>query len=165
MEVNLNDNELYAALDNCRPKVKFVKTDDRAVLPKFNIEDPITGDIGADLFATEARTIPARSSCVVPVGLKVGFISPGYYFIIAPRSGLAFKHGITPHQGRIDNQYRGDLGVKLFNLTDVDYEVNEGDKIAQIEFHVLVQPEFSWIKQEEVVATVRNEGGFGSSGK
>lgn len=143
-------------------KVKFVKTHSDAKLPKFNIEDPLTGDIGADLYSVEEVTIPAKGSNIVPVGLTVGFIEPGYYFVISPRSGLGFKSGIQPHLGRIDNQYRGDIGVKLFNFSDVDHKVMVGDRIAQIEFHKLIQPAFEWV--DEVEKSDRGDKGFGSSG-
>lgn len=144
-------------------KVTFVKTHKDAKLPKFNIEHPLTGDIGADLYSVEPRVIPAGSSAVVPVGLTVGFIEPGYYFTIAPRSGLGFKHSIQPHLGRIDNQYRGDLGVLLYNFSDRDYQVSVGDRIAQIEFHQLIQPSLEWA--DGIEETQRGSSGFGSSGK
>lgn len=144
-------------------KVTFVKTHEAAKLPKFNIVHPLTGDIGADLYSVESRVIPGKGSAVVPVGLTVGFIEPGYYFTIAPRSGLGFKHSLQPHLGRIDNQYRGDLGVLLYNFSDVDYTVNVGDRIAQIEFHQLIQPSLEWA--EKVEASERGASGFGSSGK
>lgn len=144
-------------------KVTFVKTHKDAKLPKFNIEHPLTGDIGADLYSVEPRLIPAGLSAVVPVGLTVGFIEPGYYFTIAPRSGLGFKHSIQPHLGRIDNQYRGDLGVLLYNFSDRDYQVSVGDRIAQIEFHQLIQPSLEWA--DEIEETQRGSSGFGSSGK
>jgi len=143
--------------------VKFVKTHSDAKLPKFNIEHPLTGDIGADLYSVENVLILAKASNVVPVGLTVGYIEPGYYFIISPRSGLGFKNDIQPHLGRIDNQYRGDIGIKLFNFSDTSYEVKSGDRIAQIEFHKLIQPKFEWI--EEAVESDRGDRGFGSSGK
>lgn len=102
-------------------------------------------------------------SAVVPVGLEVAFIEPGYWFRIEGRSGLGFKYGIQPHFGIIDNQYRGDLGVKLYNLGSDDYIVSAGDKIAQMVFYPLVeaQMKFTDVKQE----TDRGEKGFGSSGK
>lgn len=143
--------------------VKFVKTHEDAKLPKFNIEDPVLGDIGADLYSVEDVVIPAKGSGLVPVGITVGFIEPGYYFVISPRSGLGFKHGIQPHLGRIDNQYRGDLGVKLFNFSDTNYNVKKGDRVAQIEFHKLIQPRIEWAN--ETVESDRGANGFGSSGR
>ena len=143
--------------------VKFIKKHRDAKLPKFNIEDPLTGDIGADIYSVENITIPAKGSNIVPVGLTVAYIQHGYYFIISPRSGLGFKYDIQPHLGRIDNQYRGDIGVKLFNFSDTSYEVKIGDRIAQLEFHKLIQPKFEWA--ENIEESERGAKGFGSSGK
>ena len=86
------------------PNARFVKTHPDAQLPKKNNES----DTGFDVFSVEEVTIPARSSAVVPVGLKVGYIPEGYWFKVEGRSGLGFKHGILPHPGIIDNGYRGD---------------------------------------------------------
>jgi len=143
--------------------VKFIKKHRDAKLPKFNIEDPLTGDIGADIYSVENITIPAKGSNIVPVGLTVAYIQHGYYFIISPRSGLGFKYDIQPHLGRIDNQYRGDIGVKLFNFSNTSYEVKIGDRIAQLEFHKLIQPKFEWA--ENIEESERGAKGFGSSGK
>ena len=145
------------------PSIKFVKLHPDAKLPQFNTRDLLTGDIGADVYSVESKTIPANGSAVVDVGLQVGFIEPGYYFIISPRSGLGFKHSIQPHLGRIDNQYRGNLSVKLYNFSSIDYNVSVGDRIAQLEFHKLIQPDLTWA--EEVSTTDRGSNGFGSTGR
>ena len=89
--------------------IKFVKTHKDAVLPKFNHSDPYTGDSGLDLTAVEQVVIPARGSAVVPVGLKLGYITPGYWIRVEGRSGVGFKRSIFPHFGIIDNPYRGDM--------------------------------------------------------
>jgi dUTP pyrophosphatase len=145
------------------PTIQFVKLHPDAKLPRFNIQDELTGDIGADVFSVESKVVPARGSAVVDIGLQVGFIQPGYYFVISPRSGLGFKHGIQPHLGRIDNQYRGNLSVKLYNFSDADHTVSVGDRIAQLEFHKLIQPSLEWADQ--ATTTDRGANGFGSSGK
>lgn len=147
------------------PIIKFVKTHPDAKLPKFNIVDPLVGDIGADLFCVEDFTIPANGSTVVNVGVKVGYIQPGYYFNIVGRSGLGFKHSIMPHAGRIDPLYRGDLACKLYNLSSTTYSGSAGDRIAQLEFHKLIQPAFEWIAAEDVDSNLRGEDGIGSTGK
>lgn len=144
-------------------KVKFVKTHPNAKLPIANHNTLLTGDSGYDLFSVDGVEIPARGSGIVPVGIKVGDLTPGYWFKIEARSGLGFKHGIYPHPGVVDNQYRGDLGVKLYNLTDSPYFVKPGDKIAQIVFYPLVQAEIDWA--DSVTETLRGERGFGSSDK
>lgn len=145
------------------PTVKFVQLHPDAKLPQFNTKNLLTGDIGADVYSVEDKIIPANGSAVVDVGLQVGFIEPGYYFIISPRSGLGFKYGIQPHLGRIDNQYRGNLSVKLYNFSTTDHKVVAGDRIAQLEFHKLIQPNLEWT--EAATVTDRGSNGFGSTGR
>jgi|TARA_R110002050_G_scaffold10373_12_gene35502 dUTP pyrophosphatase len=142
-------------------EVKFVKTHDDAVLPKANNTTDGTGDSGYDLTAVEAVDIPPKGSAVVPVGLKLGFVTPGFWFRIEPRSGLGFKSSIQPHLGVIDNGYRGDLGVKLYNFSDKVFSVKHGERIAQMVFYELLQPNIEWT--EEADETARGEKGFGSS--
>ena len=141
--------------------VKFVRTHEDAVLPKANNTSDGTGDSGYDLTAEDTITVPARGSAVIPVGLKLGYVTPGFWFRIEPRSGLGFKSGIQPHLGVIDNGYRGDLGVKLYNFSDTDFTANKGDRVAQMVFYELLQPKVEWI--DEAVNSDRGEKGFGSS--
>lgn len=143
--------------------IQFIKTHSFAKLPKYNHADPYTGDSGFDVHAVENVVIPKSGSAIVPVGLKLGFITPGYWFKVEGRSGLGFKHGITPHFGIIDCGYRGDLGIKLYNNGDKDYSVSTMDKIAQFIVYPLIQANISFI--DEVQATTRGEKGFGSSDK
>ena len=103
--------------------VKLIKTHPDAVLPQANNKEPGTGDTGFDLVAVETVQILQRGSAVVPVGLTLADITPGYWIRIEPRSGLGFKNSIQPHLGVIDNGYRGDLGVKLYNFHETkDYK-------------------------------------------
>ena len=144
------------------PVLKFKKTHDAAVLPKANNDKPYFGDTGYDLTAVESAWIRPGTSKVVEVGLTLADITPGYWFRIEPRSGLGFKNSIQPHLGVIDNGYRGDLGVKLYNFHEfTDLQVKAGDKIAQIVVYPLIQPECEW--SEEVTETDRGDKGFGSS--
>ncbi len=122
-----------------------------------------TGDTGYDLFSVVDQTIPMGRSCIADTGIEVAYISPGYWFAVAPRSGLGFKHGIQPHLGTIDNTYRGNLGIKLYNFSNENYEIKKGDRIAQIVFYPIIDPTITW--SDEKIETVRNESGFGSSGK
>lgn len=141
--------------------IKVKKTHPDAVLPTANNKDAGTGDSGFDLVAVEDTRVSGRDSAVVPVGLTLADITPGYWFRIEPRSGLGFKHNIQPHLGVIDNGYRGDLGVKLYNFGDEAYLVKKGDKIAQIVVYPLLQPTFEFT--EEITETNRGDKGFGSS--
>jgi len=144
-------------------RVKFKKTHSDARLPAVNNTEAGVGDSGYDLTAVEDVTIPAKGSAVVSVGLTLAYIKPGWWFRIEPRSGLGFKHSIQPHLGVIDNGYRGDLGVKLYNFGDKDYEVRAADRIAQFVVYPLIQPVCEWA--DEVEETDRGASGFGSSGK
>lgn len=141
--------------------VKLIKTHPDAVLPTANNKEPGTGDSGYDLVAVERTKISQRSSAVVPVGLTLADITPGYWIRIEPRSGLGFKHSLQPHLGVIDNGYRGDLAVKLYNFSDSDYIIEPGDKIAQLVVYPLLQPTFEFT--DEATETNRGDKGFGSS--
>lgn len=140
------------------PVLKFEKVHDNAKLPTKNHEN----DTGYDLYSIEDKVIPARQSAVVDVGLKFAFIPEGYWIKVESRSGLGFKHGIMAHPGIIDNGYRGSAGVKLYNLTDSDYTIKQGDRIAQLAIYFNISMNVEWGKIEE---TTRGEKGFGSSGR
>ena len=143
-------------------ELKFISTHDDAVLPVANNSERGTGDTGYDLTAVEDVRILPNGSKVVPVGLKLAHITPGFWFRIEPRSGLGFKKSVQPHLGVIDNGYRGDMGVKLYNFHDFnDVQIHKGDKIAQLVVYELIQPNVSWA--EEVSESARGEKGFGSS--
>ena len=148
------------------PSVKFIKTHPDAQLPKSNNSDTGTGDSGYDLVAVEDVTIPWHprhpGNAVVPVGLTLAYIEEGFWFRIEPRSGLGFKYSLQPHLGVIDNGYRGDLGVKLYNFGSESYDVKVGDRIAQFVLYPLIHPQCEWA--EEVVQSDRGDQGFGSSG-
>ena len=135
--------------------IKFVKTHEDAKLPEKAHND----DNCFDLFAGEVSI----GSNVVPVGIKVGFISPGFGFVIKPKSGLGFKAGLQPHLGEIDTGYRGDCSVKMYNFSNKDYNYAKGDKVAQIKIEKNYNVSVEWT--DEVEEALRGEGGFGSSGK
>ena len=142
--------------------IEVKKTHPDAVLPVANNKDSGTGDTGYDLTAVNDQHIQPGRSAVVSVGLTLAYITPGYWFKIEPRSGLGFKSSIQPHLGVIDNGYRGDLGVKLYNFHEkTSVSIKKGDKIAQLVVYTLIQPVFSFA--DEVTETARGDKGFGSS--
>ena len=144
------------------PVVQIKKTHPDAVLPAANNKEHGTGDTGFDLVAVEHVTIPHGDSAIIPVGLTLADIDPGYWIRIEPRSGLGFKKSLQPHLGVIDNGYRGDLAVKMYNFhATADAIVNPGDKIAQLVVYPLIQPVFELV--DEVTETARGSKGFGSS--
>ena len=149
---------------NIVPRIGFVKEHALAQLPTANNVDPLTGDTGYDLYSIEDAYICPGTSAVVDVGLKVAYIEPGYWFQIMPRSGLGFKKGIQPHLGVIDNQYRGNLAIKLYNLNPSrPVKIETGDRIAQMVIHQLNQVNMQFV--DEVSKTDRGDKGLGSSGQ
>ena len=140
------------------PVLKFEKTHELAKLPTKNHES----DTGYDVYSVEDTVIPAKSNAVVGVGLKFASIPEGYWVKVESRSGIGFKHSILAHPGIIDCGYRGDAGVKLYNLSDKDYEVKAGDRIAQFVVYLNFSMPVEWGKCEN---SERGGKGFGSSGK
>ena len=144
-------------------EIHFVKTHEDAQLPKKNYNDPLTGDAGFDLFSIEEVTIPAATSAVVGVGIEIGYITPGYWFKIEGRSGLAFKKEVDPHFGIIDNGYRGEFGIKLFNSSSEDVTLPKGYAVAQMIVHRMIDCKIGWCETHS--PGVRGRNGFGSSDK
>ena len=100
---------------------------------------------------------------VVKTGLYIS-LQRGYEAQIRPRSGLALKKGITVinSPGTIDADYRGEIGVILINLSDSDFEINSGDRIAQM---VIAKHEIiSWKVVDKLDDSLRGDKGFGSTG-
>jgi dUTP pyrophosphatase len=122
------------------------------------------GDAGADLTSSEYALIPAGGRALVKTGIKIA-IPYGYVGLVHPRSGLALKSGITVLNtpGTIDSGYRGEVGVILYNTTDIHFEVQAGDRIAQLVVQKVETVEFN--KVDALIESDRGEGGFGSTGK
>ena len=125
-----------------------------------------SGSAGADLRANldEKIILKPLERKLISTGLKME-IPLGYEAQIRPRSGLAYKHGISVlnSPGTIDSDYRGDVGIILVNFSNESFEINNGDRIAQIIISKHEIPQF--IEQEELSSSQRANGGFGSTGK
>ena len=142
-------------------RLRYTLLRDDAVSPSRAHE----GDAGLDLHAAEPATIGPGERASVGTGVAVA-IPDGHAGLVLPRSGLALRHGIAlvNAPGLIDPGYRGELRVLLLNTDrDKPFEVSPGDRIAQL---MLVrcepaEPEAA----DELEATVRGQGGFGSSGR
>ncbi|KAL6215892.1 hypothetical protein ACLB2K_015318 [Fragaria x ananassa] len=133
------------------------KLSEKAVLPSRG--SPLSA--GYDLSSATEMKIPARGKALVPTDLSIA-VPEGTYARVAPRSGLALKHSIDVGAGVIDADYRGSVGVILFNHSDVDFEVKVGDRIAQLIIEKIITPDV--MEVEDLDCTVRGEGGFGSTG-
>ena len=118
---------------------------------------------GYDLSAAEASVVPARGQAMIDTGIIVQMPSD-CYGRVAPRSGLATKHRMDTHAGVVDSDYRGTIRVILMNHSDTDFPVAVGDRIAQLIFERIYTPEVPVISAEELAATERGAGGFGSTG-
>ena len=122
------------------------------------------GDAGADLRSRVAAVVPARGRVLVPTGVSIA-LPDGYVGLVHPRSGLAHKHGITVLNtpGTIDAGYRGEIAVNLYNSTEEDFNVEIGDRIAQLVIQQVERAAF--VHVEKLPESDRGEGGHGSTGK
>lgn len=116
---------------------------------------------GFDLSSAYDYTIKAKSKEIVKTDLQVQ-IPSGCYGRIAPRSGLAVKHFIDVGAGVVDADYRGNVGVVLFNFSENDFHVKAGDRIAQLICERIEYAEA--IEVDELTDTQRGSNGFGSTG-
>ncbi|XP_019187107.1 PREDICTED: deoxyuridine 5'-triphosphate nucleotidohydrolase-like [Ipomoea nil] len=139
------------------PHFLVKKLSENAVLPSRG--SPLSA--GYDLSSAAETKVPARGKALIPTDLSIA-VPEGTYARIAPRSGLAWKHSIDVGAGVIDADYRGAVGVILFNHSDVDFEVKVGDRIAQLIIQNIVTPEVEEV--DDLDSTVRGSGGFGSTG-
>ena len=119
---------------------------------------------GMDVVAAENLTLTPGQRYAVATGFAIA-IPPGYEVQVRPRSGLALKHGITclNTPGTIDADYRGEVKVILANLSDDPFDIIRGERIAQLVPAPVLRAEFDVV--EELDATQRGAGGFGSTGR
>ncbi|NXP43740.1 DUT protein, partial [Heliornis fulica] len=139
-------------------RLRFAKLSENAFAPSRGSARAA----GYDLYSAYDCVIPPMEKAVVKTDIQIA-LPPGCYGRVAPRSGLAAKHFIDVGAGVIDEDYRGNVGVVLFNFGKETFEVKKGDRIAQLICERIYYPEL-----EEVQAlddTERGEGGFGSTGK
>jgi len=130
-------------------------------LPAYETAHAAGMDLRADL--DETIVLKPMERRLVPTGLYIE-LPEGFEAQIRPRSGLAFKHGIgiVNSPGTIDADYRGEVKVLLINYSDQDFEINTGDRIAQM---VVARHErVDWEEAEELNETVRGAGGYGHTG-
>eukprot|EP00729_Bicosta_minor_P008294 gene8294-15172_t len=116
---------------------------------------------GYDLRSAYDITIPAQGKALVKTDIAIA-VPEGHYGRVAPRSGLAHKHFIDVGAGVIDADYRGNVGVILFNHNTTEFAVAKGDRIAQLILEKISTPEI--VEVDDLDATDRGEGGFGSTG-
>ena len=140
--------------------LKIKKLNKNAVVPAYQTKEAA----GFDLHSIEDVIINPGERKLISTGLAFE-IEKGYEVQIRPRSGLAYKHGITVlnSPGTIDSDYRGEIKVLLVNFGNEEFEIKVGERIAQAVVAPVIQAEI--IEVEELSDTERGSGGFGSTGK
>ena len=169
VDENVDYEQILKGLDantyeNFKIPVKFTN--------KSTNEDPFyanVGDSGFDLraFLDESITLRSLERTLIPTGLSFE-LPPNTELQVRPRSGISLKHGIsvlnTP--GTVDEGYRGDVGIIAINLSNEEYTINNGDKIAQgVIINVIGQRISDLIKTKNLSDTERGSDGFGSTDK
>jgi dUTP pyrophosphatase len=131
-------------------------------LPAYETIASAGMDLRANL--SEGLLLKSGERLLVPTGLFIA-LPEGYEAQIRPRSGLAFKHGITVlnSPGTIDADYRGEVKVLLINHGAEDFEIKDGERIAQMV--IAAHARIEWNSVTELAETERGAGGFGSTGK
>lgn len=142
-------------------KVKVINRS-RFDLPRYATPQSAGMDVRANI--DEAVVLRPLERAVIPTGLSIE-LPEGYEMQIRPRSGLAAKHGITVlnSPGTIDADYRGEIRVILVNLSNEEFRIEAGERIAQMV--VARHEQVEWELTEELADSERGAGGFGSTGK
>jgi dUTP pyrophosphatase len=147
-----------------------MKVDVKIIDPRLANQLPAyatPGSAGLDLRAclAEPLVLQANAWQLVPTGIAIYLADPGFAALILPRSGLGHKHGIVLGNlvGLIDSDYQGQLMVSAWNRSDVAFTIEPLERIAQLVIVPVVQAQFNVVN--EFPASVRGEGGYGSTGK
>ena len=139
--------------------INFKKLNEEVILPNYAHPE----DAGMDIFSAEEKTIEAGKWALVKTGFSMELPS-GYEAQVRSKSGLSLKSGIIVlnSPGTIDENYRGEVGVILMNVSQVDYKIEKNQKIAQM---VINKVEHLKVEEvEDLSSTARGAGGFGSTG-
>tara|TARA_B100000902_G_C27311421_1_gene918665 strand:+ start:95 stop:520 length:426 start_codon:yes stop_codon:yes gene_type:complete len=117
---------------------------------------------GWDLYASEDIVVSAHGKAIIPTDIAVA-IPLGWYGRIAPRSGMSWKNHTDIGAGVVDSDYRGPVGVVMFNHADTDLQVQKGDRVAQLVVEQILMTPI--VVVDDLEDTERGEGGFGSTGQ
>ncbi|GIL49476.1 hypothetical protein Vafri_5803, partial [Volvox africanus] len=154
-------------LSSCKPaKIPRIEAEDKLLVKKLSDKATLpkrgsAGAAGYDLASAEDTIVPARGKVLVKTDISIR-VPKGTYGRVAPRSGLAAKNFIDTGAGVVDEDYRGNVGVLLFNHSDTDFQINVGDRIAQLVLEKIATPDVEEV--EELDATERGASGYGSTG-
>ncbi|GFR52482.1 hypothetical protein Agub_g15052 [Astrephomene gubernaculifera] len=152
-----SEEPAQVAIADVEEKLLVKKLSDKATLPKRGS----AGAAGYDLASAEEKVVPARGKALIKTDIAIR-VPKGTYGRVAPRSGLASKNFIDTGAGVIDEDYRGNVGVLLFNHSDEDFQVKVGDRVAQLVLERIAVPDVAEV--EELDSTERGANGYGSTG-
>ncbi|KAF1392620.1 hypothetical protein PFLUV_G00029960 [Perca fluviatilis] len=141
-----------------RPVLKFAKLSEHATTPTRGS----TKAAGYDLYSAYDYTIGPMDKTIVKTDIQIA-VPHGCYGRVAPRSGLAAKYFIDVGAGVVDEDYRGNVGVVLFNFSKDTFDVKKGDRVAQLVCERICYPDL--VEQKTLDETERGDGGFGSTGR
>jgi len=164
MQLSHNHTEgLPTTEEHIQVGAKFLisRTADARDLPLPSRQTPQSA--GLDLQANVTVTIKKGERVLIPTGIKIA-LPFGYEAQIRPRSGLALKHGITVLNtpGTVDADYRGELCVLLMNHGNEDFQINRGDRVAQM---IITKVEMTDFEETDILPeSIRGEDGYGSTG-
>ncbi|ANO49944.1 dUTP diphosphatase [Woeseia oceani] len=143
-------------------KILDARVGDSIPLPHYATD----GSAGLDMRAVidDALTVEPGQTVLVPTGLAIYIKDPGLAAVLLPRSGLGHKHGLVLGNltGLIDSDYQGQVFISCWNRSNAAYEIQPGERIAQMVFVPVAQVSFEVV--EEFAGSERGEGGFGHSG-
>ncbi|KAM9422497.1 deoxyuridine 5'-triphosphate nucleotidohydrolase, mitochondrial isoform 2-T2 [Salvelinus alpinus] len=147
----------HAVAENVISVLKFSKLSEHATAPTRGSAKAA----GYDLFSAYDYSIGPMDKAIVKTDIQIA-VPSGCYGRVAPRSGLAAKHFIDVGAGVVDEDYRGNVGVVLFNFSKETFEVKKGDRVAQLVCERICYPDLQELKTLD--ETERGAGGFGSTG-
>ncbi|XP_030622178.1 deoxyuridine 5'-triphosphate nucleotidohydrolase, mitochondrial [Chanos chanos] len=144
--------------ENAPVVLKFAKLSENATIPTKGSSRAA----GYDLYSAYDYSVGPMDKVIVKTDIQIA-VPSGCYGRVAPRSGLAAKHFIDVGAGVVDEDYRGNVGVVLFNFSKETFEVKKGDRVAQLICEKICYPEL--VQLESLDETERGAGGFGSTGR
>lgn len=156
--LRLGEKQLIFRMENGEyMMLKIKKNHPKARVPHFALE----GDAGMDLYSIENKILKPFQVMQIRTGIEMELPSKTVG-LIWDKSGIATKHSISVMGGVFDENYRGELIVSLINLSNIDYKIKSGDKIAQLLIQKIEHPKV--VEAEELSETVRGRGRLGSTG-
>lgn len=138
-------------------KIKIKKINSDAIIPKYSHD----GDAGMDIYSIEEFIIKSHERKIISTGIAIE-LPEGYVSLIWDKSGLASKNGVTTLGGVIDSGYRGEYKIILLNISNEDFKIIKGQRIAQILIQKIERAEIEEVK--ELNESSRGAGRFGSTG-